>query len=81
MEVYIDDMVVKSENTENHNRDLKEVLDIVKKFNMNLNPAKCNFVVSSGKFLGHIVTRKWIQTSTEPIKAIFDLKSPTTLKE
>lgn len=58
MEVYIDDMVVKSENAENHVRDLQEVFDILRAYNMKLNPDKCNFAVSSGKFLGHMVSRR-----------------------
>lgn len=49
-------MVVKSESAENHDRDLKQVFDILRAFNMKLNPSKCNFDVSSEKFLGHMMT-------------------------
>ncbi|XP_074361327.1 uncharacterized protein LOC141701584 [Apium graveolens] len=58
MEVYIDDMVLKSVNAATHVKDLEEVFDILRSYNMKLNPSKCNFAVSSGKFLGHMVTRR-----------------------
>lgn len=81
VEVYIDDMVVKSENVENHVRDLQEVFDILRSFNMKLNPAKCNFAVSSRKFIGLMVTRRGIEASPKQIKAIFELKSPINVKD
>nr|XP_017245120.1 PREDICTED: uncharacterized protein LOC108216789 [Daucus carota subsp. sativus] len=81
MEVYIDDMVVKSKRAEDHVRDLEEAFDILREFNMKLNPSKCNFAVSSGKFLGHMVTRRGIEASPEQVKAIFDLTSPSNVKE
>ena len=55
MEVYIDDMLVKSTTTEPHIAHLAEAFQILKKYNMKLNPAKCAFGVSIEKFLGFIV--------------------------
>ena len=81
MEVYIDDMVVKSKKAENHLQDLEEAFDILDEFNMKLNPAKCHFGVKSGKFLGYMVTRRGIEASSEQIKAIIDLKSPASTKD
>ncbi|XP_017256033.2 uncharacterized protein LOC135147082 [Daucus carota subsp. sativus] len=81
MEVYIDDMVVKSLNAEDHVRHLEEVFDVLRQYNMKLNPSKCNFAVSSGKFLGHMVTRRGIEASPEQIKAIHDLTSPSNMKD
>ena len=52
MEVYIDDMVVKLKNTLEHVKDKEETFDILRAYNMKLNPAKCNDVVSSGIVLG-----------------------------
>lgn len=49
MEVYIDDMVVKSKNEKDHAKDLEESLDILEEYNKNLNPTKCHFGVRSGK--------------------------------
>ncbi|XP_074327814.1 uncharacterized protein LOC141665730 [Apium graveolens] len=74
-------MVVKSVSAENYVRDLQEVFDILRSYNMKLNPSKCNFAVSSGKFLGHMVTRRGIEASPEQIKAIFELKSPSNVKD
>ncbi|XP_058202881.1 uncharacterized protein LOC131317340 [Rhododendron vialii] len=58
VEAYIDDLVVKSKKESNHLRDLAEVFDILKLHKLRLNPEKCAFGVSAGKFLGHLVTRR-----------------------
>ena len=50
MEVYIDDMLVKSKKMEDHIKDLDEAFKILKQYNIKLNPSKCAFGVSSGKF-------------------------------
>ena len=55
MEVYIDDMLVKSTTTELHIAHLVEAFLILKEYNMKLNPAKCAFEVSAEIFLGFIV--------------------------
>ena len=57
VEVYVDDMLVKSKDKANHLDDLKETFSTLRKYNMKLNPAKCVFVVASGKFLGFIVSQ------------------------
>ena len=56
MEVYVDDMLVKSKKVEQHLEDLRETFDILRKYQMRLNPAKCVLGVSSGKFLGFMVS-------------------------
>ena len=55
MEVYKDDMLVKSVKVELHITHLAEAFQVLKGYNMKLNPAKCAFGVSIGKFLGFIV--------------------------
>ena len=55
MEVYIDDMLVKSTTAELYIAHLTEAFQILKEYNMKLNPAKCAFRVSAEKFLGFIV--------------------------
>ena len=50
MEVYIDDMLLKSVKAELHITHLAEAFQVLKSYNMKLNPAKCAFVVSAGKF-------------------------------
>ncbi|XP_074343068.1 uncharacterized protein LOC141680865 [Apium graveolens] len=76
MKVYIDDMVVKSVNTENHVRDLHEVFDILGSYNIKLNSSKYNFIVSSGKFLGHMVTRRDHTVSRVLVKESEGIQSP-----
>ena len=56
VQVYVDDMLVKSRREENHLEDLKETFDILCSYNMKLNPSKCAFGVMVGKFLGFMVS-------------------------
>ena len=55
-EVYVDDMLVKSKEEENHLDDLKETFNILRQYSMKLNPSKCAFRVSSGKFIDFMVS-------------------------
>ena len=55
MEVYVDDMLVKSRVALEHIAHLAEMFDILRLYRMKLNPLKCSFRVSLGKFLGYIV--------------------------
>ena len=57
MEVYVDDMLVKSVEAEEHIKDLQEAFGTLRKYQMKLNPTKCAFGVASGKFLGFMVTQ------------------------
>ena len=57
MEVYIDDMLVKSLKAEDHIGYMAECFKVLRQHNMRLNPSKCSFGVSFGKFLGYIVTQ------------------------
>ena len=65
MEVYIDDMLVKSTTTELHIAHLSEAFQILRNYNMKLNPAKCAFGVSAGKFLGFIVNHRGIEENPD----------------
>ena len=56
MEVYVDDMLVKSKEELTHLDDLKETFTTLKQYQMRLNPSKCVFGVASGKFLGFMVS-------------------------
>ena len=56
MEVYIDDMLVKSKEFFDHTKHLQEAFELLRSYYMKLNPLKCAFGVSSGKFLGFMVT-------------------------
>lgn len=55
MEVYVDDILTKSKKAAEHLKDLSESFEVLRKFNMKLNPTKCAFGVSTGKFLGFMV--------------------------
>ena len=76
MEVYIDDMLVKS--TTAH---LSEAFQILRKYNMKLNPAKCAFGVSARKFLGFIVNHRGIEANPDKIKVVLDMPPPSGIKE
>ncbi|KAJ9536419.1 hypothetical protein OSB04_un000411 [Centaurea solstitialis] len=65
MEVYIDDMLVKSERSIDHVAHLKQSFDILRQYKMKLNPTKCSFGVRGGKFLGYLVTQRGIEASPE----------------
>ena len=65
IEVYIDDMVVKSKVVSEHMGDLRVIFDILKKHKLRLNASKCSFGVGSGKFLGYMVTHRAIEVSPD----------------
>ena len=81
MEVYVDDMLVKSIEAEEHIKDLQEAFGTLKKHRMKLNPTKCAFRVASSKFLGFMVTQRGIEANLEKIKAVLDMKHPSNKKE
>ncbi|XP_058223096.1 uncharacterized protein LOC131332814 [Rhododendron vialii] len=81
LEAYVDDLVLKSQKESNHLQELKEIFDILKFYKLHLNPEKCAFGVSAGKFLEHLVTRRGIEADPNQIKAIADLRPPRTIKE
>ena len=56
IEVYIDDMVVKSKIVSEHIRDLTNIFKILNGHKLRLNASKCSFGVGSGKFLDYMVT-------------------------
>ena len=81
MEVYIDDMLVKSTTSELHISHLSEAFQILRNYNMKLNPAKCAFGVSARKFLGFIVNCRGIEANPDKIKVVLDMPSPSGIKE
>lgn len=70
MEVYIDDMVVKSKRSQDHLTDLGQTFGILRQFQLKLNASKCAFGIGSGKFLGSLVTRRGIEANQDQISAI-----------
>ena len=81
IEVYIDDMVVKSKVEYEHVNDLGDIFEILRKHKLRLNAFKCSFGISSSKFLGYIVTHCGIEVNPDQIKAINNLQLPQNPKE
>ena len=81
MEVYIDDMLVKSKQRPNHATDLQQAFDLLREYGMKLNPLKCAFGVSTGKFLGFMVTQRGIEANPAQLTAILQSPTPRSKKE
>ena len=76
IEVYINDMVVKSKAESDHVSDLKSIFEVLREHKLCLNASKCSFGISLGKFLGYMVTHNGIEVNLDQIKAINDLQPP-----
>ena len=81
VEVYIDDMLVKSLDEEKYLYDLQETFDTLRRYNMKLNPSKCAFGISSSKFLGFMVSHRGIEVNSNKIQAILNMEPPRNIKE
>ena len=81
IEVYINDMVVKSKVESEHINDLGNIFEILRRHKLQLNASKCSFGVESGKFLGYMVTHREIEVNPDQIKAINNLQPPRNPKE
>ncbi|KAL0288700.1 UNVERIFIED_CONTAM: hypothetical protein Sradi_7091300 [Sesamum radiatum] len=81
MEVCVDDMLVKSKEAHHHVEDLNKTLVVLRKYRLKLNPGKCAFGVSGGRFLGFMVTQRDIKANPDKIKAILDMGPPTNINE
>ncbi|XP_077222133.1 uncharacterized protein LOC143855976 [Tasmannia lanceolata] len=81
MEVYVDDMLVKSQSVKDHVSDLKETFQVLKEHNMKLNLTKCSFGVGAEKFLGFMVSQRGIEANLEKIKTVVKLTPPKTIRE
>ena len=80
MEVYIDDMLVKSKQRLDHVVHLQQTFDLLREYDMKLNPLKCVFGVSVGRFLGFMVTQRGIEANPAQLKAILQYLAPTSKK-
>ena len=81
IEVYIDDILVKSKKQEDHCADLQQAFDLLQHFGLKLNLAKCAFRVSVGKFLGFLVTGRGIEINSAQIKALQELPYSQSKKD
>ena len=78
IEIYIDDMVMKSKVVSEHLGDLQVIL---RSYKLRLNASKCSFGVGLGKFLGYMVTHNGIEVNPNQIKAINNLRTPRNPRE
>ncbi|PWA99920.1 reverse transcriptase domain-containing protein [Artemisia annua] len=81
LEVYVDDLVIKSHSEEEIVRDIEETFSTLRKINMKLNPKKCTFGATEGMFLGYLIEPDGIKACPEKTDAVIQLSSPRTLKE
>jgi hypothetical protein len=80
VEAYIDDVVIKTENSENFIEDLQLVFNNLRRYRWKLNPEKCVFGVPAGKLLRFIVSHQGIKANLEKIEAIMRIEAPRSQK-
>ncbi|KAM2961651.1 hypothetical protein FF1_031203 [Malus domestica] len=81
VEVYIDDVMVKSKSHRTHIDDLRQSFLCMRQHNLKMNPAKCVFGVSADNFLGFLVHHRDIEVDENKARAIIDAPHPTTKKQ
>jgi hypothetical protein len=81
VEVYVDDIVVKTKRGSTLVEDLTLVFDKLRATRTKLNPDKCIFGVSAGKLLGFLVSHRGIEANPEKIKAIETMRPPAHIKD
>ena len=81
MEVHVDDMLVKIVHHIEHLQHLDKAFNLLKQYEVKLNPEKCTFGVASAKFLGYMVTQQGIEANPVQISTILNMRSPTYIKE
>ena len=81
IEVYIDDMVVKSKVVSEHMGDVGDIFEILRRHKLHLNTFKCSFGVGSSKFLGYMITHRGIEVNPNQVKAINSLQPLWNPKE
>nr|KYP46857.1 Retrovirus-related Pol polyprotein from transposon 412 family [Cajanus cajan] len=75
MDIYVDDMVVRSNSVADHLADLSEVFGELRKHNMRLNPEKCTFGVKGGKFLGFMLSARGIEANRDKCRAVLEMRT------
>lgn len=81
MKVYVDDMIIKSKLQSDHKGNLRQTFEVLRTFNIKLNPKKCVFGVRSSKFLGFMISHRNIEANPDKIQAILDMQPPRTIRE
>ncbi|WJZ90916.1 hypothetical protein VitviT2T_010031 [Vitis vinifera] len=81
VEVYVDDMIVKSRGRSDHLAALERFFERIRQFRLRLNSKKCTFGVTSGKLLGYMVSERGIEVDSDKIRAILDMPVSRTERE
>ena len=81
IEVYIDDMVVKSKEISDNMEDLRNIFETLREHKLRLNTSKCSISVGSEKFLGYMVTHRGIEVNPDQVKVIKNLQPPQNPEE
>ena len=81
VQVYVDDMLVKSLRENDHLDDLQETFNTLRSYKMKLNPSKCVFGVTARKFLGFMVSQRGIEVNPEKVRAIMESEPMRTVKK
>ena len=81
LEVYIDDIVIKSTGLDHHLADFRLALETMRRCDLKMNPLKCAFGVSAGKFLGFIIHEKGIEIDPKRIEATKKVEAPTCKRD
>jgi hypothetical protein len=81
VEAYVDDVVIKTENSENFIKDLKLVFNSLRRYRWKLNPEKCVFGLPAGKLLRFIVSHRGIEVNPEKIEAIMRMEASWSQKK
>ncbi|GJU59699.1 reverse transcriptase domain-containing protein [Tanacetum coccineum] len=81
LEVYVDDLVIKSRTEDEIVRDIEETFQTLREINMKLNPKKCTFGIEEGMFLGYKVSTRGLKVCPDKVDAVLSLPSPKCLKD
>lgn len=79
--VYLDDLIILGQNLTEHTKNLNEILSILEKNNLKINPDKCEFLQKELKYLGHVITLDGTKPQVEKIEKIINIKEPKTVKQ
>jgi RNase adaptor protein for sRNA GlmZ degradation len=81
IEVYMDDIIVKSEEEEEHCQNMRKLFERLRRYQLKLNLVKCSFKVKSRKMLGFVVSSQGIEVDPDKVKVIQAMPTPKTEKE
>jgi hypothetical protein len=79
VQVYVDDIVVKTRKGEILLEDLRQTFDNLNRYSIKLNPLKCVFGVPAGQLLGYLISERGIEANPEKIQALLMMQEPTIL--